>query len=367
MSAPIVHGGGITAAAATFGGRPEDWLDLSTGINPCPVALPDISARAWHRLPDRHLVEAARRAARDHYGSGEILPLPVPGTQSVIQLLPRLVEGRLVDVTDDRVAVTDNRVAVTDNRVAVTDNKVAVTDNKVAVVSPTYGEYARALTSAGFTVDAVDNVAAIGIEHRLAVVVNPNNPDGLAWPAETLIALHDRMKAAGGLLVVDEAFGDTDPALSLASRAQQLPNLIIFRSFGKFFGLAGLRLGFAIARDDILARFEDWLGPWAVSGPALSIAGSLLRSDVSPIRGRIDERSAGLHAVLKGAGLRMAGGTALFTLVADAKAGDIYTHLCRHHILVRKFDYAPDWLRFGLTPAPAADRRLSEALQRFER
>ncbi|MGO7263976.1 threonine-phosphate decarboxylase [Rhizobium leguminosarum] len=367
MSAPIVHGGGITAAAATFGGRPEDWLDLSTGINPCPVALPDISARAWHRLPDRHLVEAARRAARDHYGSGEILPLPVPGTQSVIQLLPRLVEGRLVDVTDDRVAVTDNRVAVTDDRIAVTDNKVAVTDNKVAVVSPTYGEYARALTSAGFTVDAVDNVAAIGIEHRLAVVVNPNNPDGLAWPAETLIALHDRMKAAGGLLVVDEAFGDTDPALSLASRAQQLPNLIIFRSFGKFFGLAGLRLGFAIARDDILARFEDWLGPWAVSGPALSIAGSLLRSDVSPIRGRIDERSAGLHAVLKGAGLRMAGGTALFTLVADAKAGDIYTHLCRHHILVRKFDYAPDWLRFGLTPAPAADRRLSEALQRFER
>ncbi|MGO6711883.1 threonine-phosphate decarboxylase [Rhizobium johnstonii] len=360
MSAPIVHGGGITAAAATFGGRPEDWLDLSTGINPCPVALPDISARAWHRLPDRHLVEAARRAARDHYGSGEILPLPVPGTQSVIQLLPRLVEGRLVDVTDDRVAVTDNRVAVTDDR-------IAVTDNKVAVVSPTYGEYARALTSAGFTVDAVDNVAAIGIEHRLAVVVNPNNPDGLAWPAETLIALHDRMKAAGGLLVVDEAFGDTDPALSLASRAQQLPNLIIFRSFGKFFGLAGLRLGFAIARDDILARFEDWLGPWAVSGPALSIAGSLLRSDVSPIRGRIDERSAGLHAVLKGAGLRMAGGTALFTLVADAKAGDIYTHLCRHHILVRKFDYAPDWLRFGLTPAPAADRRLSEALQRFER
>ncbi|MCW1407184.1 threonine-phosphate decarboxylase CobD [Rhizobium sp. 1AS11] len=347
MSAPIVHGGGVTAAAAAFGGRPEDWLDLSTGINPCPVALPDIPARAWHRLPDRHLVDEARRAARDHYGSGKILPLPVPGTQSVIQLLPRLIEaGR---------------------RVAVTDNKIAVTDERVAVVSPTYGEYERAFASAGFAVDAVGDVAAIGAGHRLAIVVNPNNPDGLIWPAEKLIALHDRMKAAGGLLVVDEAFGDTDPALSLASRAQQLPNLIIFRSFGKFFGLAGLRLGFAIARDDILARFEDWLGPWAVSGPALSIAGSLLRSDVSPIRGRIDERSAGLHAVLKGAGLRMAGGTALFTLVADAKAGDIYTHLCRHHILVRKFDYAPDWLRFGLTPDPAADRRLGEVLQRFER
>lgn len=332
MSAPIIHGGGITAAAAAFGGKPEDWLDLSTGINPCPVALPDIPARAWHRLPDRHLVEAARRAARDYYGSGEILPLPVPGTQSVIQLLPRLVGVH----------------------------------NRVAVVAPTYGEYARAFTSAGFTVDAVEDVAAIGAEHGLAVVVNPNNPDGRVWPAETLIALHDRMKAANGLLVVDEAFGDTDPWLSLASRAQELSNLVIFRSFGKFFGLAGLRLGFAIARSDILERFEDWLGPWAVSGPALSLAASLLRSDVSLIRSRIEERSTGLHAALDGAGLRVAGGTALFTLVTDTRASDIYTHLCRHHILVRKFNYAPDWLRFGLAPDPAADRRLGEALQRFE-
>ncbi|WP_027668410.1 MULTISPECIES: threonine-phosphate decarboxylase CobD [Rhizobium] len=347
MSAPIAHGGGVTAAAAVFGGGPEDWLDLSTGINPCPVALPEIPARAWHRLPDRHLVDAARFAARDHYGSGEILPLPVPGTQSVIQLLPRLVGA--------------------DERIAVTDNKVAVTDERVAVVSPTYGEYARAFASAGFAVDAVDDLAAIGAAHRLAVVVNPNNPDGRIWPAETLVALHDRIKAANGFLVVDEAFGDTDPWLSLASRAQQLSNLIIFRSFGKFFGLAGLRLGFVIARENILERFEDWLGPWAVSGPALSLAASLLRSDVSPIHSRIEERSIGLHAALDGAGLRIAGGTALFTLVADARAGDIYTHLCRHHILVRKFDYAPDWLRFGLTPDPVADRRLGEALQRFER
>lgn len=347
MSAPIAHGGGITAAAAAFGGRPEDWLDLSTGINPCPVDLPEIPARSWHRLPDRHLVEAARVAARDYYSSGEILPLPVPGTQSVIQLLPRLV--RQV------------------SKVAVTDNRVAVTDDRIAVVSPTYGEYARAFAAAGFAVDAVGDIAAIGEEHRLAVVVNPNNPDGRIWPAEMLIALHDRMKSQNGLLVVDEAFGDADPALSLAARAEELSNLVIFRSFGKFFGLAGLRLGFAIAEGDILERFEEWLGPWSVSGPALSLADSLLRQDVSAIRRRINERSAGLHSVLTGAGLRIAGGTALFTLVADEKAGDIYTHLCRHHILVRKFDYAPDWLRFGLTPDPAADRRLGEALQRFER
>ncbi|MDR9760903.1 threonine-phosphate decarboxylase CobD [Rhizobium redzepovicii] len=347
MSAPIAHGGGITAAAAAFGGRPEDWLDLSTGINPSPVALPDIPAMAWHRLPDRHLVDEARFAARDHYGSGAILPLPVPGTQSVIQLLPRLLRQG--------------------GRGAATDDRVAVTDNRIAVVSPTYGEYARAFGSAGFVVDAVDDIAAIGGEHRLAVVVNPNNPDGRVWSAETLIALHDRMKAAGGILVVDEAFGDADPARSLAAHAQELSNLIIFRSFGKFFGLAGLRLGFAIAREDILARIEDWLGPWAVSGPALSLAASLFRSDVSAIRHSLDKRSAALQATLTSAGLRIRGGTALFTLAADSRASDIYTHLCRHHILVRKFDYAPDWLRFGLTPDPAADRRLGEALQGFER
>ncbi|MBX4953464.1 pyridoxal phosphate-dependent class II aminotransferase [Rhizobium binae] len=354
MSAPIDHGGGVTAAAAAFGGRPKNWLDLSTGINPCPVALPEIPTRAWHRLPDSYLVDAARRAARDYYDSGEILPLPVAGTQSVIQLLPRLLRQR-------------SQFAMTDDKVAVTDDKVAVTDDKVAVVSPTYGEYARAFASAGFAVDAVDDIAAIGGQHRLAVVVNPNNPDGRVWPAEALAALHDRMKSANGLLVVDEAFGDTDPALSLAARAQELPNLIIFRSFGKFFGLAGLRLGFAIAPEDILARFEDWLGPWAVSGPALSLAASLLRSDVAAIRRCLDDRSAALQAALSAAGLRIKGGTALFTLVADIRASDIYTHLCRHHILVRKFDYAPDWLRFGLTPDPAADNRLSAALQGFER
>lgn len=329
MSAPIVHGGGIAAAAALFGGRPEDWLDLSTGINPCPPALPEIAPSAWQRLPDRHLAEAARFAARDFYRSGEILPLPVPGTQSVIQLLPRLVEpGR-----------------------------------PVAVVSPTYGEYARAFRAAGFAVDAVADIDGIGPQHGMAVVVNPNNPDGRVHAADRLAGLHGRLQANGGLLVVDEAFGDTDPGLSLAPRSPALSNLVLFRSFGKFFGLAGLRLGFVVAAPGILDRFEDWLGPWAVSGPALSLSASLLRSDVSAIRETIAARRAGLHAALTGAGLTIAGGTALFALVADGRASDIYTQLGRHHILVRKFDYAPEWLRFGLAPDPAADRRLAAALQ----
>ncbi|MGN6776485.1 threonine-phosphate decarboxylase CobD [Rhizobium sp.] len=330
MTNRIVHGGGITAAARQYGGRPEEWLDLSTGINPNPVTLPEIPVAAWHRLPDQHLQERAREAARSYYRSGDILPLPVPGTQSVIQLLPRLVS-----------------------------------DGSVAILSPTYGEYARAFTLAGLQVRQVSTVAELTADDRLIIAVNPNNPDGRMLPIDQLRDLHDRLRSQGGILLVDEAFGDMEPAASVAPLAASMPNLIIFRSFGKFFGLAGLRLGFVIAEAAILTRFEDWLGPWAVSGPALSIAASLMESDTSAIRNRILQRHSALQTILRRGKLQVAGGTALFALVADDRAEGIYTHLCRHHILVRKFDYAGNWLRFGLAPDEAADERLAGVLEDY--
>jgi len=328
MTDKIVHGVGITAAARQYGGRPEDWLDLSTGINPNPVALPEVPVSAWHRLPDQHLQERAREAARGYYRSGDILPLPVPGTQSVIQLLPRLVIG-----------------------------------GSIAILSPTYGEYARAFTLAGLKVRQVSTIADLTSDDRLVVVVNPNNPDGRMLPVDRLHDLHDRQRQLGGILLVDEAFGDVEPEASVAPYAASMPGLIIFRSFGKFFGMAGLRLGFVIAEASIMARFEDWLGPWAVSGPALSIATSLMESDTSAIRDRILQRRLALERILRHSGLHVAGGTALFALVADERTEGIYTHLCRHHILVRKFDYARNWLRFGLAPDEEADRKLAGALE----
>jgi cobalamin biosynthetic protein CobC len=331
MNGRIAHGGGITAAARLFGGAPEDWLDLSTGINPNPVALPDIPGSAWHRLPDQDLTERAREAARDYYRSGDILPLPVPGTQSVIQLLPRLVQPR----------------------------------QRIAILSPTYGEYAKAFEASDFPVDRIHHLDEVTEAHGLVVAVNPNNPDGRMIAADRLQALHERLVRRGGFLVVDEAFGDMRPEASLAPQAATMPSLIIFRSFGKFFGLAGLRLGFVIAGRSIQARLEDWLGPWAVSGPALSVAASLLSGDVAAIADRIRERRLSLGNVLSSVGLQVVGGTDLFVLVADGRASDIYSHLGRHHILVRKFDYAPEWLRFGLCPDDDADRRLGRALADF--
>jgi cobalamin biosynthetic protein CobC len=333
MNAPIVHGGGITAAAALHGGRPEDWLDLSTGISPFPADLPDIAPRAWHRLPDAHLIDDARRAARGYYRSGEILPLPVPGTQSVIQLLPRLLDR----------------------------------NRRVAIAGPTYGEYERAFRSAGCDVDRIDGLDAVRDDHALVVIVNPNNPDGRIYAPDRLIGLGRRMAGQGGLLVVDEAFGDMVPESSVVPAVADHPNLIVLRSFGKFFGLAGLRLGFVVAARPILDTLEQALGPWAVSGPALSIAASLLRSDTSAIGAAITQRRDALIAVLEGSGLRICGGTALFQLVEDEVAGALHAHLCAHHILVRKFDYAAHWLRFGVTADSDGDNRLAKALQSFDR
>ena len=328
MSAPIRHGGGVADAAARYGGCETAWLDLSTGINPCPPVLPEIEERTWHRLPDRSLDVAACEAARVFYHSGTILPLAVPGTQSVIQVLPRLADPT----------------------------------RHIAIFSPTYGEYARAFALAGFEVDGVASMDDIGPQHQLVVLVNPNNPDGRVFSSAEVEALAQRLAAQGSYLVVDEAFCDCSPEVSVAARVERSPNLIVFRSFGKFFGMAGMRLGFVIAEASLREQFSTWLGPWAVSGPALSVASSLMQGEADVIRKSLLERRAALDAVLNAAGLRVRGGTALFSLVELDDAAGLHDHLCQCHILTRVFDYAPKWMRLGLAPDADGDHRLASAL-----
>lgn len=329
MVAAIKHGGGLATAAALYGGRVEDWLDLSTGINPCPPTLPPIDPRAWHRLPDREREDDARQAAQGFYRSGSILPLPVPGTQSAIQLLPKLLES----------------------------------GKHAAILSPTYGEYGRSLVLAGLEVDCVGDLADVHEAHGLVVVVNPNNPTGRAFTPDVLLALASRIKHWGGILVVDEAFGDCQPDLSVAPAVETHENLVVFRSFGKFFGMAGVRLGFVIANEPISETFSQGLGPWAVSGPALALASALLRSDRTVIHQHIALRKGALDTVLVTAGLHVMGGTPLFSLVAHQHAQSLHEHLCQDHILTRIFDYAPTWLRIGLAADTDSDQRLAQSLQ----
>ena len=198
----------------------------------------------------------------------------------------------------------------------------------------------------------------------LAILVNPNNPTGRTFPVGAVEAIRRAVVDRGGMLVVDEAFGDHEPASSIARNQGNMDGLIVFRSFGKFFGLAGLRLGFVIASPAIIGQFREWLGPWAVSGPALVIATALMSDgSAAAIGDAILERKSALDAVLHRAGLHIVGGTALFSLVEHDRARDLHAHLCRAHILTRRFDYAANWLRIGLAPDDRGDKRLADALR----
>lgn len=256
------------------------------------------------------------------------LPLPVPGTQALIQLLPKHIPA----------------------------------GRPVAILSPTYGEYAHCFRRAGFAVEEIGGLAALRPDHGTLVVVNPNNPTGRTFSRSELVALAERMRSQGGHLHVDEAFGDSSRDSSIAALAAVSNGVTVSRSFGKFFGLAGLRLGFVFAAPALIDAVAADLGPWPVSGPALFIADHLLRRDNRAFASRIARRAAALQAVLDGVGLEVIGGTDLFRLVRHPQAQHLYEHLARSHILVRKFDYAGEWLRIGLAPDEDGDRRLADAI-----
>lgn len=322
------HGGQLQAATAAFGTPAEGWLDLSTGINPVPYPLPALAPDLWARLPDRDLFEAARRSALAYYGAPDGSGIvEAPGSQALIQALPRLVRP-----------------------------------TRVAVVGFTYAEHERCWRAAGHRVVEVDGIEDV-TGASVVVLVNPNNPDGRLFPAPQLISLAERMAAGGGLLVVDEAFADVMPEGSLAAFAGR-PGLCILRSFGKFFGLAGLRLGYALAAPGLAAALEAHLGPWRVSGPALEI-GRCAMEDAAWIEGtraRLTGAAARLDRLLAGAGLAILGGTALYRLADCPDAEALHGALARRGILVRRFPRRPRWLRFGLPADDAAAQRLKRAL-----
>lgn len=323
------HGGALDAAIARHGGRRADWLDLSTGINPVPAELPAFPPEAFSRLPESGLERAALDAARRAYGApAEAGIVAAPGSQALISLLPFLLPP------------TD-----------------------VAIVEPTYAEHRHAFVAAGHDVAGIARPDAIADTVTVAVVVNPNNPDGRVFSRAELLELYERMAARGGLLVVDEAFMDVTPDMSLASEAGR-PGLLIHRSFGKFFGLAGLRLGFALTTPDLAGRLSDRLGPWAVSGPALVCAEALLGDDaaIRATHQRIRRQAEMLFEAVLDRRTPLVGRTALFATIRHEQAGALFTALCRRHILTRPFTERPDWLRIG-NPAGADDAaRLRVAL-----
>jgi cobalamin biosynthetic protein CobC len=324
------HGGDLTEAMARYGGSPQMWLDLSTGVNPWPWPIPaDLPDSAWQRLPSRADEEVLVAAAREAYAvpAGAEVVLAA-GTQSLIQWLPQLAS-----------------------------------EGAVAIPEPTYNEHAPAWRMAGFEVIARADLDDLPPAVRHAVVVNPNNPDGRVISRAMLARAAAQLRERGGWLVVDEAFADIEPEISVVGLCADLP-VVVLRSFGKFYGLAGLRLGFAIASPEIARSIALALGPWPCSGPALTIGAAALRDREWAGRTRlaIQHWASKLDAVLENAGFTLAGGTGLFRLARRADAGKVHAALATQHIWCRRFDWADDLLRFGLPPDERALERLAIAL-----
>jgi cobalamin biosynthetic protein CobC len=326
----IAHGGDIAAAAERFGTPAEGWLDLSTGINPQPYPFLAPDAAAWQRLPQQHELNALIIAAAMRYGVPDTACIvAAPGSQAILQWLPRLI-----------------------------------LPTQVTILGPTYGEYAPTWRAADHGVTTVRELGG-ATNATIVVLANPNNPDGHRYPPEVLLDLAEGLHGRGGWLIVDEAFADADPEISLAAHAGK-PGLILLRSLGKFYGLAGLRLGFALVPAEFAARLAAAMGPWAVSGLALAIGTQALNDSAwaGETHQRLALASARLAGLLRRSGLTLAGGTALFQLASHTEAAKLYEHLGRRGILVRAFDGQPDWLRFGL-PAARDAGRLETALAAF--
>jgi cobalamin biosynthesis protein CobC len=323
------HGGALEVARKLAPRAPEPWIDLSTGINPHAYPLPDLEPEAWSRLPESGALAKLEAAAARCYGAPIGSVVAGPGSQALIHALAHILPH-----------------------------------GEVGALGPTYSGFAAAFAARGARITDAKQLEHMGVLD-VAIVVNPNNPDGRIIPRDDLLALHERLARRGGVLIVDEAFADFDGEEESLAPTLPLSGAVVLRSFGKAYGLAGLRLGFALASPDIVPSLRAPLGPWPVSGPAIAIGvRALADSDwLQAMRVRLGKDEARLDALLLAAGWRVIGGTRLFRLAARDDAGAVFERLLAAGILVRPFADAPDRLRFGIPGDQNAWERLATALQ----
>lgn len=311
-----------------FPHAPLPWIDLSTGINPWPYKASNLDPALLARLPLCEDDDACRSAMAAAWGVARSALLVAPGSELLIRLLPFVVSAR-----------------------------------RVAILSPTYGDHAHAWRRAGAEIVETDDPLRHANRVDAVVVCNPNNPDGRTFTASELHAAHKTLRHRGGWLIIDEAYADLDPGLSLAASGGD-DGLIILRSFGKFFGLPGLRLGAFMAPPAVRCAMAEMLGVWPVSGAALQIGTSAYRDLAwhETTRGRLAQARASLDAQLTAAGLSVIGGTSLFAYVRVSDATLVWECLAQGGIYARRFQGSETRLRIGLPRGRDAEARLAAAL-----
>ncbi len=327
------HGGNLDSAAQFFPHAPSPWIDLSTGINSNAYPIGELTPDAWQRLPLANDIARLEHVAGQAWGvtgAGGVSPTLVaaPGTQALIQLLPRIFAARTI-----------------------------------AILDFTYGEYERVWRDYGVQVARVSTLDQLKA-FDLAIIVNPNNPTGRLVQPQHLRSLAHELAARGGSLIVDEAFMDFTPQYSLAGQVPD--NVVVLRSFGKTYGLAGLRLGFAVASPKIAQSFRRFLGPWAISGTSVEIATRAYEDArwLAQEATRLQIARHRLEAELISLGFSIVGGSLLFVLAQHKQAERWFEHLASHGILTRPFSQNPHWIRFGI-PQDSQWERLSAALRTY--
>lgn len=315
------HGGNLAAARARFGDG--DWLDLSTGINPVAWSVPEALRPDLGPLPTPAALAALEAAAADYFGVAPEQVCALPGSEMGLRLLGMLLGGRAFHVEPGY----------------RTHGAIFADSTALAPGGPVPG-------------------------NATLILANPNNPTGTLLPREHVERLLADRTAAGGWLVVDEAFADAHEQARVAPLINDARRLVVFRSFGKFFGLAGLRLGFVLGPQSLLSRYRRLLGDWPIDATALAIGTAAYRDTawIEATRAALPLRAAALDAVLRGHGLAPMGQSPLFRLVEHDAAPALFERLARARILVRPFDYAPRWLRFGVPAGPEPLARLDRAL-----
>lgn len=312
------HGGGLVAAQRRFGGG--EWIDLSTGINPHP--WPDAAKLDcnWQRLPDPEGLAELEVVAAAYFGADQRHVCAVPGSEIGLRLIGALIGG------------------------------------PAQHVAPGYRTHSAMIT--GSTATAF---ATVRDGRGALILANPNNPDGENRDAA---AMHKLLARRDGWLLVDEAFADADPAASLAAMVSDEERLVVFRSFGKFFGLAGVRLGFVVAPQAMVAGLRQMLGAWPLSAAAIAIGTAAYRDHnwIAAARERLPREATRLDATLIRRGHRPIGACPLFRLIEVNDARALFERLAQRAILTRPFADQPHRLRIGLPADADALARLDAAL-----
>jgi cobalamin biosynthetic protein CobC len=334
--AHLEHGGRLRQAAQKYAIPLQDWLDLSTGLHPdgwpAPHALPMPPPDVWRRLPEDD--DGLKDAAALCYGNPRLLP--VSGTQAALQILPRLFPAATM-----------------------------------ACLAPLYAEHPAAWKAARHTIRLMppgNLKRALAASTPYVLLCNPNNPTAHILSRETVLEAASQLQKRGGWLFVDEAFIDAHLACSVSDQAgsEAFPHLVVLRSLGKFFGLAGLRAGFVLAHENLLAALSERLGPWAVSHPARWLAAQALadrawQEDACRHLAAASQRLLALLAPLPHQEEAPAA-TALFVTLSLENPKPLHDFLCRQGILTRLFREAR-LLRFGLPGEEEKWQRLSTALE----